>query len=134
MKKKGRKPQKDPHQKCISSSGKKESFELKGKIWIEGTEGTFLGYGRIALLERIKQYGSISKAAKSLNMSYRQAWRLINSMNKQAGKPFIETKIGGKDGGGTTLTEYGQKAIEQFQRIHEDFKNFLTEEIKKFEI
>jgi len=37
---------------------------LKGHIWIEGNEGTFLGYGRIALLERIREYGSITKAAK----------------------------------------------------------------------
>ena len=47
---------------------------LRGHIWIEGQEGTLLGYGRIALLERIREYGSITKAAKALEMSYRRAW------------------------------------------------------------
>lgn len=134
MKKRGRKALKDPHQFCITGSSNYKGYELRGKIWIEGSEGTFLGYGRVVLLEKIKQYGSISKAAESINMSYRQAWRLINSMNRQAGKPFVETQIGGKNGGGTKLTEAGEKAIEQFWRIHEKFKKFLLEEIKKFEI
>ncbi|GAQ94259.1 molybdate transport system regulatory protein [Thermodesulfovibrio aggregans] len=134
MKKRGRKPLKNPHQFCVTGSGKHGDYELKGKIWIEGGEGTFLGYGRIALLEKIKQHGSISKAAKALNMSYRQAWRLINSMNRQAGKPFVETQVGGKSGGGTKITETAEKAIEQFWRIHEDFKKFLSEEIKNFKI
>ncbi|MDI6865426.1 MULTISPECIES: winged helix-turn-helix domain-containing protein [Thermodesulfovibrio] len=134
MKKRGRKALKDPHHFCVTGGGKHEGYELKGKIWIDGNEGTFLGYGRIALLEKIKQYGSISKAAKSINMSYRQAWRLISSMNRQAGKSFVETQIGGKNGGGTKLTEAGEKAIEQFWRIHKKFKKFLSKEIKNFEI
>ncbi|WP_353683436.1 LysR family transcriptional regulator [Thermodesulfovibrio sp. 3907-1M] len=134
MKKRGRKKLKDLHQFCITGSGKQGDYELKGKIWIEGKEGTFLGYGRIALLEKIKQYGSISKAAKALNMSYRQAWRLINSMNRQAGTPFVETQVGGQSGGGTKITEAAEKAIEQFLRIQEDFKKFLEEGIKNFRI
>jgi molybdate transport system regulatory protein len=134
VKKRGRKALKDPHQFCITGSGKQKGYELKGKIWIEGSEGTFLGYGRVTLLEKIKQYGSISKAAKSLNMSYRQAWKLINSMNRQAGKPFVKTQVGGKSGGGTTVTEVAEKAIDQFWRIHKNFKKFLEKEIKNFKI
>ncbi len=84
------------------------------------------------MLERIKQYGSISKAVQSMNMSYKHAWQLINSMNRQAGKPFIKTQVGGT-GGGTKLTKAGQKAIEQFWRIHERFKKFLSEEIRILE-
>jgi len=63
----------------IQSPYKEETIfpSLKGHIWIEGSEGTFLGYGRIALLERIRELGSITKAAKSLEMSYRRAWILI---------------------------------------------------------
>ncbi len=67
-----------------------------------------------------------------MNMSYKHAWQLINSMNRQAGKPFIETQVGGT-GGGTKLTKAGQKAIEQFWRIHERFKKFLSEEIRILE-
>ncbi len=134
MKKKGRKRKKDPHLLCILESEEKKDFQLKGKLWIEGKEGTFLGCGRIALLERIKKYGSISKAAKSMNMSYKHAWDLINSMNRQAKTPLVETKIGGKKGGGTRLTEAGEKAIQQFKEIYREFQEFLNKTVKKLDL
>jgi molybdate transport system regulatory protein len=98
---------------------------LMGHIWIEGSEGTFLGYGRIALLERIREYGSITKAAKALEMSYRRAWVLIDSMNNQVPKPFVVTSAGGKRGGGTRVTAEGERAIAAFWKIHSDFQKFL---------
>lgn len=98
---------------------------LKGHIWLEGSEGTFLGYGRIALLERIIEYGSISKAAKALEMSYRRAWVLIDSMNRQVPKPYVVTSPGGNRGGGTRVTAEGERAIAVFWKIHNDFQKFL---------
>jgi len=62
---------------------------INGRIWISKKEETFLGYGRVVLLERIKDYGSITKAAKSMGMSYRNAWELVASMNKLSEKPLI---------------------------------------------
>jgi len=103
---------------------------LKGHIWIEGSEGTFLGYGRIALLERIREYGSITKAAKALEMSYRRAWVLIDSMNRQVPKPYVVTSAGGKSGGGTRVTDEGEKAIALFWEIHDDFQKFLASKDK----
>lgn len=77
------------------------------------------------LLERIREYGSITKAARSMDMSYRHAWELIDSMNRQAPKPFVETAAGGKGGGGTRVTEAGEKAIILFWKFYEDFQEFL---------
>ncbi len=99
---------------------------LMGHIWIEGSEGTFLGYGRVALLEGIREYGSIAKAAKALEMSYRRAWVLIDSMNRQVPRPFVATATGGKKGGGTRVTEEGERAIALFWEIHDDFQKFLS--------
>jgi molybdate transport system regulatory protein len=110
---------------------KKSSGFFKGRIWIDGNESTFLGYGRIALLERIKQYGSITKAAKSMDMSYRHAWELVDSMNQQALNPFVESATGGKGGGGTQLTAAGEKAISLFWEFYADFQDFLKHEEKK---
>ena len=107
---------------------RKGGYELKGRMWIDGANGTFLGYGRVVLLERIAEFGSISKAAKSMGMSYRQAWELVDSINSQAGRPLVETSVGGKKGGGTKLTEAGREAIEGFWNIYKKFKNFLTKE------
>lgn len=111
-------------------SMKKGAYELKGRIWIEGRDGTFLGFGRVALLEKIKEYGSISEAAKSMNMSYRHAWELIDSINRQAKSPLVETSTGGKGGGGARLTEAGEMAVTAFWKIYDRFKGFLEKEIE----
>ncbi len=104
---------------------------LRGHIWLDGSEGTFLGYGRVVLLERIREFGSITKAAQSMELSYRRAWILIDSMNRQAPKPFVVTAAGGKGGGGTLVTKEGERAIELFWKFHEDFQKFLEHEEKK---
>lgn len=113
-----------------SRRDKKSPSGLRGRIWIDGTEGTFLGYGRIVLLEKIREHGSITKAAKSMEMSYRHAWELAESMNKQAKKPLVESATGGKGGGGARLTEEGKKAIKLFWKFYEDFQDFLAKEEK----
>lgn len=103
-----------------------------GRVWVESLEGTFLGFGRVELLERIKLHGSISEAAKSMNMSYRHAWDLVDSMNRQAKAPLVETATGGKGGGGARVTDTGGKAIEFFRDFQRRFKEFLEQEIKIF--
>lgn len=102
-----------------------KDFKLRGRIWIEGPEGTFLGYGRVVLLERIREYGSISAAARSMKMSYRHAWELVDSMNRQGRVPVVQMSTGGRGGGGTVLTETGAQAIETFWSIYRDYKEFL---------
>jgi molybdate transport system regulatory protein len=103
---------------------------FRGRIWIDGTDGTFLGHGRVALLERIREYGSITKAAKAMEMSYRHAWDLVNSMNRQAERPFVELATGGKGGGGARVTEEGERAIQLFWKFSED-SEFLKQEQNK---
>lgn len=108
------------------------SAGLRGRIWIDGDEGTFLGYGRVILLERIGEYGSITKAAKSMEMSYRHAWELVDSMNRQAAAPLVEAVSGGKGGGGARLTGGGEKAVSLFWQFYSNFQDFLAREEKKF--
>lgn len=111
---------------------KKGSYSFKGRVWIEGKDGTFLGYGRVVLLERIKEYGSISVAARSMSMSYRHAWELVSSMNSQSRVLLVETATGGKGGGGARLTEAGEKAIEFYHGFNKRFKEFLNQEPASF--
>lgn len=104
--------------------------KITGAIWIERQDGTdrFLGKGRIQLLELIVGHGSISKAAKEMNMSYKRAWDLVNSMNSQALKPFVITQTGGKTGGGAIVTEEGQQAIKDYKALQNRFQAFLLQE------
>lgn len=106
-------------------------YSINGRIWISNGEETFLGHGRVVLLEKIKDYGSITQAAKSMGMSYRNAWELVSSMNKQANKPLVDRFTGGKGGGGAVLTIYGEKVITLFWKLHSDFIQFFKEKNKE---
>jgi len=105
-------------------------ISITGAIWIERQDGSerFLGKGRIQLLELIIEHGSISKAAKAMEMSYKRAWDLVNSMNSQAKNPFVITQTGGKSGGGTIVTEEGFQAIEDYKALQTRFQAFLLQE------
>lgn len=106
-------------------------FTVKSRIWIHTEEGAFLGLGRVALLQKIGEHGSISKAALDMKMSYKKAWELVNSMNSQNNGPLVTRKIGGKGGGGSELTEFGRRAIKLFTELETENQEFLNEKMKK---
>jgi molybdate transport system regulatory protein len=97
-----------------------------GRIWIETTHGPFLGYGRVELLQKIGELGSLRKAAAAMKISYRQAWDFVDQMNKRTDKPLVIFERGGKNGGGASLTPEGEKAIALFNELDTAFRKFLT--------
>jgi len=76
-----------------------------------------LGPGKIRLLEAIRKTGSISQAGRSLAMSYRRAWLLVDDMNRCFRAPVVTTHPGGAQGGGAALTPFGLELIEQYRSI-----------------
>lgn len=102
-------------------------FGLQGQIWVTAGEQSMGGHGRIRLLSKVAELGSISQAAKSMKMSYKAAWDAVNHMNNLAGEPLLNRTIGGKGGGSTTLTERGQQLISNFERVERVHQRFLQE-------
>jgi molybdate transport system regulatory protein len=76
-----------------------------------------VGPGKIDLLEAIDATGSITAAARSLGMSYRRAWLLVDTMNRCFRAPLVAAEAGGKRGGGARLTRLGGEVIERYRRI-----------------
>ena len=109
------------------------SYKIKSRIWIEHKDNVLLGQGRVNLLKAIEETGSLSKAAKSLNLSYKKAWRLIDSINKSAKKPVTINSIGGKGGGGSKLTDHGKSLIIAFDRINKNCWEFLDKQLENSE-
>ena len=107
------------------------SYKIKSRIWIECENNVLLGEGRVHLLKAIQETGSLSKAAKSLNISYKKAWQLIDSVNKSAEKPVTINSVGGKGGGGAELTEYGKSLVIAFDEINKSCWQFLDKQIDK---
>lgn len=108
-------------------------YKIKSRIWIEVENNVLLGEGRVQLLKAIDETGSLSKAAKSMNISYKKAWGLLDSINKSAKKPVTINTIGGKGGGGAELTDYGKALILAFDDINQKCWAFLDEQLEKIE-
>lgn len=102
------------------------SLKLKGHFWIENNRGQVIGPGKKKLLEEIDRTGSIKAAAKAMNMSYRHAWEMTNTMNKNNSKPLLEKAIGGTKGGGTRLTKEGIKLIKTYEKVFKQFEIFKS--------
>ena len=76
-----------------------------------------IGPGKVALLEAIAQTGSISAAAKTLGMSYRRAWLLVEAINTAFRRPLVETLTGGRSGGGARVTKLGTEVLRRYRAI-----------------
>ena len=76
-----------------------------------------LGPGKVLLLEKIDETGSISAAGRSLKMSYRRAWTLVDDLNRVFGKPLVTTQPGGANGGGAKLTRLGRDVVAHYRAI-----------------
>ncbi|MDR1425147.1 MAG: TOBE domain-containing protein [Azoarcus sp.] len=96
--------------------------KLTGRLEVDTERGTFLGDTRIRLLEAIAAQGSISRAAKFVPLSYKAAWDAVDAMNNLAEKPLVTRATGGKNGGGTQLTDYGRKVIELYRALEGEYQ------------
>jgi molybdate transport system regulatory protein len=77
-----------------------------------------LGPGKVELLEALSQTGSITAAAKRLDMSYMRAWTLIRTMNSCFHDPLVSATHGGpRGGGGALLTPSGRKVLALYRRM-----------------
>ena len=104
------------------------NYQLKGRIWIEIGNRTFIGEGKACLLRKSAELGSLRKASGELKISYRQAWYRLNQMNKATGRPVIILHRGGKNGGMAQITEFGKEILNIFEKSINEFDEFLKKQ------
>src|SRR5277367_1088096 len=85
-------------------------------IRIDLPSGNRIGPGKIALLEAIQSTGSISAAARSIGMSYRRAWLLVDEINQTLREPAVTAEIAGARGGRQRISRDGQTHAPRRQR------------------
>jgi molybdate transport system regulatory protein len=86
------------------------------RLRITRGEDIAVGPGKVDLLEAIARDGSITSAARTLGMSYRRAWLLVDTMNRCFRSAVVETEAGGARGGGTALTPLGAEVVRRYRR------------------
>ena len=94
-------------------------FEPEGRI----------GRGKIELLSQIRRTGSISAGGRAMDMSYRRAWLLVDEMNRLFREPVVESQRGGRQGGGASLTPFGEALIARYHAMEEKARAALADDI-----
>jgi len=89
-------------------------LEVKTKVWFEAGGRFVLGEGGIALLDAIRELGSIQQAARRLGWSYRHTWGYLKSMEEASGVRFVARSRGGRAGGGARLTPEGKEFLRRY--------------------
>lgn len=102
-------------------------------IRIDFDNGQNLGHGKVRLLEMVDLHGSISSAARAMDMSYRRAWLLVDEVNRMFTSPVIETQLGGKGGGHAKLTEFGRMLVAHYRAIEKESGAVFSERIASLE-
>jgi molybdate transport system regulatory protein len=114
--------------KHMSRSGHEpeSGIVVKTKVWLEKDGKLFMGWGRATLLRKIDELGSISAAAKSMKLAYRNAWLWVEAMNRLSGKPLVEKATGGAHGGYAHVTDEGRRIVKEYldrrAQVHEMLK------------
>jgi len=104
--------------------------QVRFRLRVTRGEDIAVGPGKIDLLEAIARTGSISGAAKALGMSYRRAWLLVDTMNRNFRTPVVDAEAGGTHGGGAALTPVGAQIVERYRRIEATAEKAAASDIR----
>jgi len=110
---------------ALAAGPQAAGVQIKGRLWLEKNGETFLSWGRVVLLERIREHGSIAAAARSMEMAYSHAWSLVADINRLAGEELVARTFGGRKGGRAWLTAAGEKAVADFWQLAANFQDWL---------
>lgn len=115
-----------------ASSGKASRQDLKPQIRILFRKAIAMGPGKADLLRAIDDTGSISAAARQMEMSYRRAWLLVDTMNQAFKAPVVVTLTGGKAGGGAAVTEFGKEVLKRYSAMEAKASASVARELRSF--
>ncbi len=84
------------------------------------------------LLQYIEKESSLTKASEKMEISYRKAWNLISNAEKELNFKLTESKRGGAEGGGTSLSSDGNNLLNAYLELKTEFDNSISNITKKF--
>ena len=113
-------------------SRKPSKQDLRPQIRILFRKAIAMGPGKADLLRAIDETGSISAAARQMEMSYRRAWLLVDTMNQAFKSPVVVTLTGGKAGGGAAVTEFGKEVLRRYKAMEERASASVARELRGF--
>jgi len=110
----------------------RQAFTCAVRIRVDLSPECSIGPGKVSLLEAIEREGSLSVAARSIDMSYRRAWNLLDDLNQSFTEPVVSTSTGGLQGGGARLTEFGRELAKAFRALERAARPLARTHMRKF--
>jgi molybdate transport system regulatory protein len=104
---------------AVRSKTPKKHFKALLRIYLSGEIA--LGPGKAELLGHIAKTGSISEAARRMEMSYNRAWLLVRTMNRSFKQPLVTSSRGGDKHGGAELTKSGREVLNLYRTLESKF-------------
>jgi molybdate transport system regulatory protein len=98
---------------------------IEALVTLRSEDVRAVGRDRIRLLEAVAREGSITAGAKATGITYKAAWDALDAMANLFGQPLLETRAGGRTGGGARLTPSGLRVIEAFHRLEAEMARIL---------
>lgn len=96
-------------------------------IFVDDNNDKFFGEGPYRVLKAVEETGSLHAAAISMGMAYTKAFKLVKNAEQSLGYKLTDRAVGGKDGGGSTITEKGRDWL----RRYESYRDACVKENEK---
>ena len=98
-----------------------QKFDLKIRLYNQ--EKSF-GKGVYELMKKTQSFGSLSGAYKAMKMSNSKAWKILKRAEEDLDMPLVERISGGKDGGGSKLTQEGEELLEKYEKFIQEMNEY----------
>lgn len=109
-------------------------MKIRAKINIVDERGDpFMGPGALYVLERIRECGSINRAAAQMSLSYVKALNILNRLEADLGRQILVRKRGGNERGGSELTSFGEKFLTEYGRLEKRVQAHVEKEFRIFQ-
>ena len=107
-------------------------MKVKCRIYVAENGKHLVGDGKIKLLEAVDRLGSVNLASKEFGLSYPHAWKYIHELEETFGEKMVDTQIGGKGGGGATLTEFAKQLIKKYNKFRKPLDEIIEKQFEEF--
>ena len=106
---------------------RKSRWRVRSKVWLEHDQVVLLSGFRADLLERVDRLGSVSAAARELDLPNRTAWKKLQETEAAAGFPLLISTSGGPGGGASRLTDDARALLAAFHRVADPVTGLVDE-------
>lgn len=105
-----------------------QKFDLKIRLYNQ--EKSF-GKGVYELMKKVQSFGSLSGAYKDMKMSNSKAWKILKRAEEDLEMPLVERISGGKDGGGSKLTQEGEDLLDKYEKFIQEMNEYAKIRFKE---